>query len=837
MNRLILLFVMLRAILPAEAYTPLDPSSPVIISGDSVRWNDVKFRLSPTDFLVDMRLSEEYVKSHPYAFRSFNEAMSRLTDGTVARPMNVYIAPGVYWVDAPDEDVMRSGWDGHEPFGLMIKCDALHLIGLTDDPRNVVICAARGHTQGAWGNFTMLDITGDDFLAENLTLGNFCNVDLEFPLDPSLSRPKRNKAITQAHVAYLHGDRAVARNVRFVSRLNMNPLNGARRILFDRCHMESTDDALTGTGVYLGCTLDFYAPRPFWNSHENGAVFLDCDFTVAHGSGRQYFCKSVGPLSIIDCRYHTSSPTYAGWTHYPTGWLRCYQSNVTLDDKPVIIGSERPENTIDITSLPQLDAFRIITAEGDTVYNTYSLLRGDDGWDPMGVAPVIERESRRRGRDITAMPTFLGVTPREPRIVAGDSAVVLTASARRHAGFHAPEPAVTWSISQGGERYVALRPEGASCVIESVNDTDSTAMVEIIAGTAEGLQGVAVVTAVPQPLPAPAVIKAPRIVIADGVAQLDYALDLGDRDDRSAITWYRATRPDLSDARPVAVSRYGIPVTKLPLTADDAGRYIFASLSPAHIRSEAAEAVVTETVFIEPSEVKVSHTLSTDFSTFPTAESDLITPGFWTVGGYKPADTAEFDWAEEKGEYWYYGTGINGATGRGLSQRRKGARLMYTPMPGEYGDMSLTLLVDPAKTAGQGFGSATGQYMDVCIKFDPATLTGYALRIIRTTRHSNAVDFQLMRYDRGITTPVSEAVTGSCYRTVCTIALAFRNGHLSADVTTATPLKQPDDPDVHTEIHLSAPVESNPFGGIAVQHTGSTGESATMLHHLIAEWE
>ena len=62
-------------------------------------------------------------------------------------------------------------------------------------------------------------------------------------------------AITQAHVAYCHGDKIVAENVRFISRLNMNPLNGAKRILFYKCYMESTDDALTGTGSYLDCTF------------------------------------------------------------------------------------------------------------------------------------------------------------------------------------------------------------------------------------------------------------------------------------------------------------------------------------------------------------------------------------------------------------------------------------------------------------------------------------------------------------------------------------------------------------------------------------------------------
>lgn len=68
---------------------------------------------------------------------------------------------------------------------------------------------------------------------------------------------------------------------------------------------------------------------------------------------------------------------------------------------------------------------------------------------------------------------------------------------------------------------------------------------------------------------------------------------------------------------------------------------------------------------------------------------------------------------------------------------------MYTPVEGTYGDMSLKLVVDPAKTAGQGFGSA-GQYMDVLLKFDTSTLTGYGLRIIRTKASSNAVTFVLV---------------------------------------------------------------------------------------------
>ena len=191
---------------------------------------------------------------------------------------------------------------------------------------------------------------------------------------------------------------------------------------------------------------------------------------------------------------------------------------------------------------------------------------------------------------------------------------------------------------------------------------------------------------------------------------------------------------------------------------------------------------------------------------------------------------------------WEYGEGFNGAVGKGLLQAQRGARLMYTPVPRSdkasshsYGDMSLTLQVDPTKTAGQGFGSATGQYMDVCLKFDTQTLTGYGLRIIRTTKHAKAVDFLLVRYQAGVVTPISEAVSSTCYRTGCTISLDFNGNQLSAYVSTKTP--QPADSVLPHEVKLTAQVEPNAFGGVHIQHTGSCGESTTMLHSLSVEWK
>ena len=64
----------------------------------------------------------------------------------------------------------------------------------------------RGQTQGAVGNFTMFHFSGDNISILNITLGNYCNVDLTYPLNPKLNRKKRNDAIVQAQLAICNGD-------------------------------------------------------------------------------------------------------------------------------------------------------------------------------------------------------------------------------------------------------------------------------------------------------------------------------------------------------------------------------------------------------------------------------------------------------------------------------------------------------------------------------------------------------------------------------------------------------------------------------------------------------
>jgi hypothetical protein len=833
-----------------DHYSSLDPSQPIEFKGNCLRYADKEIILGPKTFFVDGQLSDREVAGNPYVFNSFNKAAANFSAGTEAEPMKVYLAPYVYWIDDPDDPAIRVGKDGREPFGLVVKCPYLHIIGLNTHPENTVLASSRGQTQGAVGNFTMFDFWGDGLLVKDLTMGNFCNVDLEYPLKKELSRKKRMSAITQAHVAYCHGDKIVADNVHFISRLNMNPLNGAKRILFNKCHMESTDDALTGTGVYLDCTLHFYGQKPFWRSDMGGAVFLNCDFYVCHEEDRQYFCKSVGPLSIVDCRYHSKKPVYAGWTHDPTDWLRCYQYNVKLNGQPYVIGADKPYNTVCMDQLKQLKAFRLEENE-EVVYNTYNLLRGEDDWDPLQVKDRVIAIGKRDGRDYTRMPSCLSVEPLTASIQTGGRpsicfqiggrTVKLTATVKRHCNYVLNNVPVKWKVQQGYEKDVKLSTsEGYECVVEATNTEDETKHFTVIAYTEDGLECATELTVAPDYVPAPSFTEEPELNIAKGVATVSYALNLNGRKDESLITWYRCTDRNGTDRLPVSVSRLNEPEYSYTLVKEDVGYYLMAAIAPKHLRClPGEERIVVSNSPIKKGQVNITHIFETDFQNFPCKNQPQLLPGFWTIGGYKPLDTAAYDWqvVPDK-DYWIYGPGMNGSHGTGLLQDQKGARLLYTPLDGSYGDMAITLNVDASKTAGQGFGSATGQYLDLYIKFDTRTLTGYALRIIRTTKYSNAVDFILMKYENGVAEAISQPVSSTCYRTNCTLTLTAKGGKLTAHASTTTPLPAPvTDPNLKLSVDLEADIASNTFGGTGIQHTGSCGESTTMLHYMKVEWE
>lgn len=831
-----------------EGYTPMDSSDPVEFGGTYIKYQGETIQLSETAIYLDGSLSDELAAQYPYVYNDITKALSAdaLKNGTADKPMTVYVAPYVYWIDDPAATDTVQKTEGYSvPYGMVVNSEYLTIKGLTGNPDNVVLAGNRGQSHASNGNYTMFRFNCSGALTvKNITIGNYCSVDLDYPLMSELNQAKRTETITQAQLADVSGDKMFADNCNFISRLNLDPINGASRSLYNNCHFESTDDALNANAVYVGCDFDFYGNRPLYSSYGTGSTFLGCTFNCkilnVEAEPTQFFTKEGGTITAVDCVYNSnlSVPISIGWTKTPSTSLKCYQSNIIHNGQSITIGGEGAKETVDITGKSVLDAYKIVSG-GKTYYNTYNLLKGSDDWDPLGVKDVI----KAAGQDTVA--TQLSITSDVTEIESGKETASIGGTVNYFYGTNDTTQKITYSVSDEDKAYVKLTDNGdGTCKVEGTNNDDAARKVIINASTESGLEAAVGITVKPSKIEAPAFTKAP-VITNDGQGSLkvDYSLDLGSREDMSAISWYRCTDAEGSNPILVAVTRNDSPEYTYKLTAGDVGYYIMAKVESKNIRSDYGTPV--NTVYDKAIGVKDvrSKNLSTDFSNFPNIKQSEIKAGFWTVDYNRPADTESFgSWqGADTEEPWKYGTTGNGCVGAGLYEGTQGSRIMYTPVEGTYGDMSLELVVDPAKTAGQGFGSA-GQYMDVLLKFDTSTLTGYGLRIVRTKASSNAVTFVLVKYDNGTVTEISDKVIASCYATGCTISLKVEGNKLTAHVE--TPTEQLADQAAKGYPHvvdLTADIEVNSFGGVAIQHTGTVGsggwQNTTMLHNLNVTWE
>lgn len=831
-----------------EGYTPIDSSDPVEFGGTYIKYQGETIQLSETAIYLDGSLSDELAAQYPYVYNDITKALSAdaLKNGTADKPMTVYVAPYVYWIDDPAATDTVQKTEGYSvPYGMVVNSDYLTIKGLTGNPDNVVLAGNRGQSHASNGNYTMFRFNCSGALTvKNITIGNYCSVDLDYPLMSELNQAKRTETITQAQLADVSGDKMFADNCNFISRLNLDPINGASRSLYNNCHFESTDDALNANAVYVGCDFDFYGNRPLYSSYGTGSTFLGCTFNCkilnVEAEPTQFFTKEGGTITAVDCVYNSnlSVPISIGWTKTPSTSLKCYQSNIIHNGQSITIGGEGAKETVDMTGKSVLDAYKVVSG-GKTYYNTYNLLKGSDDWDPLGVKDVI----KAAGQDTVA--TQLSITSDVKEIESGKETASIGGTVNYFYGTNDTTQKITYSVSDEDKAYVKLTDNGdGTCKVEGTNNDDAARKVIINASTESGLEAAVGITVKPSKIEAPAFTKAP-VITNDGQGSLkvDYSLDLGSREDMSAISWYRCTDAEGSNPILVAVTRNDSPEYTYKLTAGDVGYYIMAKVESKNIRSDYGTPV--NTVYDKAIGVKDvrSKNFATDFSNFPNVKQSEIKAGFWTVDYNRPADTESFgSWqGADTEEPWKYGTTGNGCVGAGLYEGTQGARLMYTPVEGTYGDMSLKLVVDPAKTAGQGFGSA-GQYMDVLLKFDTSTLTGYGLRIVRTKASSNAVTFVLVKYDNGTVTEISDKVIASCYATGCTISLKAEGNKLTAHVE--TPTEQLADQAAKGYPHvvdLTAEIEANSFGGVAIQHTGTLGargwQNTTMLHNLNVTWE
>lgn len=214
----------------------------------------------------------------------------------------------------------------------------------------------------------------------------------------------------------------------------------------------------------------------------------------------------------------------------------------------------------------------------------------------------------------------------------------------------------------------------------------------------------------------------------------------------------------------------------------------------------------------------------------PIAVQSEVREGQWTMDCYKPADTRDYDWTVDNSKSaWGYAEGVDGAEGEwGLVQIQKGARLMLTADKNvEPTDRQMCRVeLCPCKSGGQGFGSATGQYMDICIKFDTRSLTGYGLRFRRSPEYDHAVEVLLVEYANGDIQEITKAERCDLYKKGCVVTL-----NADGNILTAT-IERTADGKTETQRLETEMEHVNGFAGFHLQHTGSTGASATVIKSI-----
>ena len=500
--------------------------------------------------------------------------------------------------------------------------------------------------------------------------------------------------------------------------------------------------------------------------------------------------------------------------------------------------SENPEvadsHTVDIDEKMLAEAY-YIRKDGETIYNVYNLLGGKDDWDPLGI--------RFAGK--TDIPTQLLLESEAFELEAGGSSINIKGKCLTFDG-RERKCEIHFKIEGDSADSIEIqRVSEGSCLLQlKDSNIDHETEVVLTAQTKEGLQTGAYVRIHPRKVAAPRLTGNPVICLEGKMLRLSYDFTEAEND-CSDIIWYRSRNIRVEDKIVTAISQPDQPEKVYALTGDDVGYYIFAQIRPRTNRSEYGEAVQCfYEKAISPEDVETDR-IWTDFHNLPLYSHAGNEKGVWNFDAKRPADTCDFEkWDREKTQAsWHYGATGDGSKGEGLYQGMQGARIRYTPTTApEMGtetkrNMEVLLEADPAKSAGQGFGSA-GQYLDVCIKTDTDTLDGYGLRIIRTAAHSDAVSMYLIQYVRGQAQCISREVVTNCFVTGCRIWVRYENGILSAKAWTVTePTVVQQERGYARGVELTAEVgrrENAENTGLLIWHTGSLGtenwRNTTMLH-------
>jgi len=775
--------------------------------------------LSASNVIVDAYLDE--AKRTAYTFKTLQELKAaNIADGTT-----VNFTPGVYWTD-DYKDLNDANTTAHPGLiGISFAQSGLTFKGLTSNADDVRIAGNRGQTLGSVGNWNVIGI-GTNFSAYNLTIANYTSFDLVFPRDPSQNLPRRGDARVQAQtITNASGvsvlDKMYFENVRFVSFLNLIAISPARAY-FKNSYFQQTDDSIAGgdINVFENCTFDFYGSHPSYGGSTTIAAFLHSTFNFYNESPVFWFSKSGGSWALIDNVFKGPKEEIRWENIQRPDVKNPVYNNVYGDGTPVVFDTQNPlvTQSLDAASLP---IFKV-----GAEYNVYNLLKGNDGWDP----------SHQQQKNDTAFKFTLSANASTIQSDNLANEVIITptfvpANSFSYAGLSFQyDTSLFTALDNAGDGKLHLRA--------NLNATGKIINSIVKASAPNGLTAQVTLHINPQTVAAPVIVGTPSITISQNVAALKITYDHTDFTDASTITWFRGAAPG-DKAVQVAITTLNKPYQNYQLSAGDIGQYLTAVITPKYEFSLAASSSVDVTTSraITAGDVANPYLISTNFANITWAGHALNQRDVWYADAFKPSDVNQIWVPSTTATPWVYQIGDrDGALGvPGLVTATQGARLLYQPQ-GAFSDMSLTATLTPEKIAGQGFGSATDQYLEAYIKWDPVTQTGYALRFQRLAKDplngnqaipssGNSVRVSMIEYVNGVRTILPGCyVESSVYMPGAKLIFKLVGNVLSADVTTTSPqttaqigYKLP------SEIHFSVtlPSVASTVGGFGFQFTGS----------------
>lgn len=822
-----------------------------------------RLQLDETHLLLNAYASPEELAS-PYVaatLQTLGELSADRRTLTLPAGTTVYIAPGVYWTDEtwhkgfPFDD---SGFVIDPPnVGLTVLGDDISFIGLTDNPDDVRIAGNRGEggarglgATGSW--YTLAVSTG--FRAENITIANYAQEDLVYPRDPAQNVSKRIDSKNHAEVlqgASRDVDRMYFRNVRFVGYLNMMAGFNPERAYFKDCFFQCTDDSVFGGGinVYENCTFHLFDSHPTWSGARAGgiSVLLGCRLVGMPQMTQPFlsFAKNAAPgngadasaiYAIIDCEFSGRIGSVIWENRLRDDARYAVHGNVIGSGRtPLVISPEAPELSVSYEG-KALEAFKV----GDE-YNVYNLLKGGDGWDPKG----------------QYRPDWAPYANLPYRFLLGHSGVVLD-SGRSGDGNSilltaAPVPvssvdlqALRWEYdgtlldgrpgTEPGTLLVSARPNHGGEIVQT------PVRCYLPNGVAAGLT----LRILPVPVAAP-VLSDPAIEIRDGFAKLSYRLDRPGLRDVSRIDWYREQGPGRSDGIHIGTSRsddadlfVDDPLLDYPLDKYDAGCWLRAVITPKYAFSPCAEQSVTVWTRRAVAEQDIrTQGIATDFKNLHIATEDRNSArGRWF-----------FDNEAGLPDPWRWGTGSNGSDGLwGLcnNNREPEPPLLVFGQEGSYGDMSLSVEYSSGKVEGMGFGGS-GCYLDVMVKYDPATRSGYGVHIERVPATTNGTRWTLCRYADGQRTELTDGVLSAAFMPQSRFCVSVEGNTLRVTASTQsekTPLQIKEQLPERLDLRWtddSGALGRDGFGGAAfrIYNSGTPGyvynassNNCVMLHRV-----